>query len=73
MKGKRKIDDDIWSGKWLTINRVEIHEDDDFTMIVKSNGHFKLQEFEKFKMRPEDIRMIAKMARLNAEKEKEEV
>ena len=71
MKGKRKIDDDIWSGKWLTIHRVEIHEDDDFTMVVKSNGHFKLQEFEKFKMLPEDIRMIAKMARLNAEKKKE--
>ena len=71
MKGKRKIDDDIWSGKWLTIHRVEINQDDDFTMVVKSNGHFKLQEFEKFKMRPEDIRMIAKMARLNAEKEKE--
>ena len=73
MKGKRKIDDDIWSGKWLTINRVEIHQDDDFTMIVRDNGHFKLHEFEKFKMRPEDIRMIAKLARLNAEKEKEEV
>ena len=71
MKGKRIKDNDIWSGKWLTIHRVEIHPDDDFTMVVKNNGHFKLQEFEKFKMRPEDVRMIAKMARLNAEKEKE--
>ena len=51
--------------------KVEIHQDDDFTMIVKDNGHFKLQEFEKFKMHPQDLRMIAKLARLNAEKEKE--
>ncbi len=71
MRGKRNKDNELWSGKWLTINRVEIHQDDDFTMIVKDNGHFKLQEFEKFKMHPQDLRMIAKLARLNAEKEKE--
>ena len=73
MKGKRIIDDEIWSGKWLTIHRVEIHEDESFTMIVRDNGHFKLEEFEKFKMRPEDITMIAKLARLNTEREKERV
>jgi hypothetical protein len=42
-------------------------------MIVRDNGHFKLEEFEKFKMRPEDITMIAKLARLNTEREKEKV
>ena len=72
MKGKRKKDNEIWSGKWLKIHGVEIIEDDNFTMIVRDNGHFTLEEFEKFKMRPEDIRMIAELARLNAEKEKEQ-
>ena len=71
MRGKRRKDKELWSGKWLTIHRVEIHPDDDFSMIVEDDRRFNLREFDEFKMHPDDVRMIAKLATLNAEKLKE--
>ena len=67
MRGKRRKDKELWSGKWLTIHRVEIHPDDDFSMIVEDDRRFNLREFDELKMQPQDVRMIAKLARLNAE------
>ena len=53
--------------------RYEIlHPDDDFSMIVEDDRHFNLREFDELKMHPQDVRMIAKLARLNAEKLKED-
>ena len=72
MRGKRRKDKDLWSGKWLEIPKVEIHPDDDFSMIVEDDRHFNLREFDELKMHPDDVRMIAKLAKLNALKVKEE-
>tara|TARA_Y100000401_G_scaffold79122_1_gene64661 strand:+ start:363 stop:584 length:222 start_codon:yes stop_codon:yes gene_type:complete len=71
MRGKRRKDKDLWSGKWLEIHKVEIHPDDDFSMIVEDDRHFNLREFDELKMHPNDVRMIAKLAKLNALKAKE--
>ena len=72
MRGKRRKDKELWSGKWLEIHKVEIHPDYDFSMIVEDARVFNLRHFDELKMHPDDVRMIAKLAKLNAEKEKEE-
>ena len=72
MRGKRRKDKDLWSGKWLEIHKVEVHPDGDFSMIVEDDRHFNLREFDELKMHPDDVRMIAKLSKLNALKVKED-
>lgn len=72
MRGKRRKDKDLWSGKWLEIHKVEIHPDGDFSMIVEDARVFNLRHFDELKMHPDDVRMIAKLSKLNALKIKEQ-
>ena len=50
MRGKRRKDKELWSGKWLNIRMVQIHPDGDWSM------------FDEIKMHPSDVRMMTSLA-----------
>jgi hypothetical protein len=61
MRGKRRKDKELWSGKWLNIRMVQIHPDGDWTMFVEDR-HFNLRHFDEIKMHPSDVRMMTSLA-----------